>query len=224
MRSPVTRPSSTPRTAGSGGYSFSRPSWRTGRLLCTIVDISERKQTEREITRRNKELAIINQIGTAISTATTLEELQKVALEKTLGFMDFDVGAIYLVQNGVKAAELVHQQGIPEAMLPAIREYRRHPPLQPGFVEGVPLFYKDVVAGGIDGKASCHLPRDHTPRDQCRGRRVNVPREHGALLLLRGRRGDSRTYRQGGGKRHRKSASPETVRRRSTKRTSILTS
>ena len=70
------------------------------------------------MTRRNKESAIINQIGTAISTATTLEELQKVALEKTLGFMDFDVGAIYLVQNGVKAGEPVHQQGIPEAMLP----------------------------------------------------------------------------------------------------------
>jgi predicted metal-dependent RNase len=42
--------------------------WEALRLFRSI---SERKQTEREIIRRNKELAIINQIGTAISTAAT---------------------------------------------------------------------------------------------------------------------------------------------------------
>jgi len=120
-------------------------------IVCTIVDITERKQTEREIIRRNKELAIINQIGTAISTATTLEELQKVALEKTLGFMDFDMGAIYLVQNGVKTVELAHQQGIPEAMLQRIREIPADiSPFSRTFIDGVPLFYKDLEAGGID--------------------------------------------------------------------------
>ncbi|HMA06079.1 MAG TPA: ATP-binding protein [Methanomicrobiales archaeon] len=120
-------------------------------IVCTVVDISERKQTEREIIRRNKELAIINQIGTALSTATTLEDLQKVALEKTLGFMDFDVGAIYLVQNGGRTAELSHQQGIPEAVLPRVRELPADsPPYRRTLVEGHPLFYRDMAAAGID--------------------------------------------------------------------------
>lgn len=120
-------------------------------IVCTVVDISERKQTEREIIRRNKELAIINQIGTAISTATTLEELERVALEKTLGFMDFDVGAIYSVQNGAKTAELARQQGIPEALLPRFREIRADtPPYSRTFLEGYPLYYRDVVAGAMD--------------------------------------------------------------------------
>jgi PAS domain S-box-containing protein len=120
-------------------------------IVCTVVDISERKQTEREIIRRNKELAIINQIGTALSMAATLEELQKVALEKTLGFMDFDVGAIYLVQNGVKTAELSHQEGIPEAMLPRVREVPAEtPPFRRSFTEGFPLFFKDVAAAKIE--------------------------------------------------------------------------
>jgi PAS domain S-box-containing protein len=120
-------------------------------IVCTVVDISERKQTEREIIRRNKELAIINQIGTAVSTATALDDLQKIALEKSLGFMDFDVGALYLVQNGAKIAELSHHQGIPEAMLQGIREIPADtPPFSRTFVEGYPLFYRDTSAGGID--------------------------------------------------------------------------
>ena len=120
-------------------------------IVCTVVDISERKQTEREVIRRNRELAIINQIGTAISTASTLEDLQKVALEKTLGFMDFDVGAIYLVQNGVKLAELSHQQGIPGPALARIRELPADsPPYSRTFVEGVPIYYQEMAAGGMD--------------------------------------------------------------------------
>ncbi|HVP24745.1 MAG TPA: ATP-binding protein [Methanomicrobiales archaeon] len=118
-------------------------------IVCTVVDISERKQTEREIIRRNKELAIINQIGTAISTATTLPDLQKVALDKTLGFMDFDTGAIYLLQNGT--AELSHQHGIPGEKLPGARElpagahqYART------FLDGVPQFFKDTAAAGMN--------------------------------------------------------------------------
>ena len=120
-------------------------------IVCTVVDISERKQTEREIIRRNKELAIINQIGTTLSTATTLEDLQKVALEKTLGFMDFDVGAIYLVQNGGRAADLSYQQGIPEAQLPRVRNLAADtPPYRRTFVEGYPVFYRDMAAAGMD--------------------------------------------------------------------------
>jgi two-component system sensor histidine kinase KdpD len=119
-------------------------------IVCTVVDISERKQTEREIIRRNKELAIINQIGTAISTAATLEDLQKVALEKTLGFMDFDVGAIYLIQNGPKTAEITHEQGIPEGVLPLVREIPAdRPPFARTFAEGYPLFFPEIASAGI---------------------------------------------------------------------------
>jgi PAS domain S-box-containing protein len=119
-------------------------------IVCTVVDISERKQTEREIIRRNKELAIINQIGTAISTAATLEDLQKVALEKTLGFMDFDVGAIYLIQNGPKTAEITHEQGIPEGVLPLVREIPAdRPPFARTFTEGYPLFFPEIASAGI---------------------------------------------------------------------------
>jgi PAS domain S-box-containing protein len=120
-------------------------------IVCTVVDISERKQTEREIIRRNKELAIINQIGTAISTATTLEDLQKVALEKTLGFMDFDVGAIYLVQDGGKIGELSHEQGIPGAMVPRVMQIPADkPPFKSTFAEGAPQFFPDIASAGID--------------------------------------------------------------------------
>jgi PAS domain S-box-containing protein len=119
-------------------------------IVCTVVDISERKQTEREIIRRNKELAIINQIGTAISTAGTLEDLQKVAIERTLGFMDFDVGAIYLVENGGKSAGLTCERGIPEGVLPLVREVPAdRPPFARTFVEGYPLFFPEVASAGI---------------------------------------------------------------------------
>jgi len=120
-------------------------------IVCTVVDISERKQTEREIIRRNKELAIINQIGTAISTATSLEDLQKVAVEKTLGFMDFDVGALYLTQNGARTAELSYHQGIPERALPRIRDLATDlPPFGRAFSDGYPIFYRDAAAAKID--------------------------------------------------------------------------
>ncbi|HMK15940.1 MAG TPA: PAS domain S-box protein, partial [Methanomicrobiales archaeon] len=119
-------------------------------IVCTVVDISERKRTEREIIRRNKELAIINQIGTAISTAGTLEDLQKIAIERTLGFMDFDVGAIYLVENGGKSADLTYERGIPEGVLPLVREVPAdRPPFARTFVEGYPLFFPEVASAGI---------------------------------------------------------------------------
>ena len=60
-------------------------------------DITDRKQTEKQIARRNAELAAQNAISGTISQSLDLETIMKTSLDTVLQVFGFDFGAIYLL-------------------------------------------------------------------------------------------------------------------------------
>ncbi|MEW6286164.1 MAG: GAF domain-containing protein [Chloroflexota bacterium] len=67
----------------------------TGSVL-VFKDISERKQAEIEITRRNANLAAQNAIASALSRSLDLEIILNTALEAVLSIVNMDAGLIFL--------------------------------------------------------------------------------------------------------------------------------
>lgn len=73
------------------------------------------------IEARNKELTVLNQIISYSSLAASLNDFLEFVLEKTLQFLDFDGGGIYLVNKSGKVADLSVYKNLPEPFINAIK-------------------------------------------------------------------------------------------------------
>ncbi len=86
----------------------------SGKSVASLLDITERKRAEEEIRQHNRYLSTINQVIAAVASAGSLDELLDVALERTVALLEFDAGAIYLVDPLHKKAALKVQRGLPD--------------------------------------------------------------------------------------------------------------
>jgi|GEM_PF-664953 len=78
-------------------------------------DITERKQMERELLRRNRNLSALNTISATVGRSLELDEILDAALDKVLDVVGADMGAIYLFDE--QTGNLV------------LRVYRGEPPV-----------------------------------------------------------------------------------------------
>jgi signal transduction histidine kinase len=62
-----------------------------------VLDITERKQAEQEIRRRNRELLVLNAIGQTLNQPLALDEMLDRALRQVVGLFGADQGAVYLL-------------------------------------------------------------------------------------------------------------------------------
>ena len=79
-----------------------------------IIDITERKCAEDSQKQLNKRLSVINEIISAATSPTDLDRCLDVSLEKILSLMNFETGAIYLVDEQHSVARLEILKGISE--------------------------------------------------------------------------------------------------------------
>jgi PAS domain S-box-containing protein len=79
-----------------------------------IIDITERKSAENSQKQLNKRLSVINEIISAANSSTDLEGCLDTSLEKILALMNFETGAIYLVDEKRSLARLQILKGISE--------------------------------------------------------------------------------------------------------------
>ena len=82
-----------------------------------LLDITERKQAEIDIRRRNRELLALNAIGSCCSQSSTLEEGLTAALcRKSRNFSRRDCGAVYLLDEPADALKLSAAVGCQSGM------------------------------------------------------------------------------------------------------------
>jgi two-component system NtrC family sensor kinase len=64
-----------------------------------VLDITERKNAEHEIRRRNRELMILNSIGQTLNQPLELEDLLGRALRQVVDLFDTEIGSIFLLEG-----------------------------------------------------------------------------------------------------------------------------
>ena len=70
-----------------------------------VLDITERKNAEQEIRRRNRELMILNSIGQTLNQPIDLEELLGRALRQVVELFGADAGSIFLMEANSSTLE-----------------------------------------------------------------------------------------------------------------------
>jgi len=71
-------------------------------IMVFMNDITERKEHEQEILRRNKELTVLNSISRSIKQPKDLQQILNLALEQTRLIIGMEMGVIYLGNRFIK--------------------------------------------------------------------------------------------------------------------------
>ncbi len=90
-------------------------------ILAVFTDITERKQGEATLRRRNKDLATLNAITTAIGQPVGLDQAFRVILDKTLEVTNMPAGAIHLLDITKGTLSLAAQHGLPAPLRAEVR-------------------------------------------------------------------------------------------------------
>jgi two-component system NtrC family sensor kinase len=77
-----------------------------------VLDITERKNAEQEIRRRNRELMILNSIGQTLNQPIELEELLGRALRQVVELFGADAGSIFLMGGKTSTLKRVAASGL----------------------------------------------------------------------------------------------------------------
>jgi PAS domain S-box-containing protein len=86
-------------------------------IVCSCVDITDRKGIEREMQFRNRLLSTLNEITQVSGLQHSLEGMLKVLLESALKTTGNTTGGVYLLDRSRRQATLYQQIGIPETVL-----------------------------------------------------------------------------------------------------------
>jgi len=81
-------------------------------VMVIMDDITERKQQQQEILRRNKELTVLNSISRSITQPKDLQKILSLALEKTRLVIGMEMGVIYLGNQFIKNLQPIETIGI----------------------------------------------------------------------------------------------------------------
>jgi len=85
---------------------------KVARIAFLARDITERKQAEEEIRRRNRELTALNAIAATVSQSLNLEEVLSESLGKVLETMQLDTGAIRILNKQYDTLDLMVHRGV----------------------------------------------------------------------------------------------------------------
>jgi two-component system sensor histidine kinase KdpD len=78
------------------------------------MDITERKEMEMTLRRRNKQLSIINRLIRLANSSLILEEMLEIVMNMTLDLLDFDMGGVFLKNSDGAHADLIAINGLSE--------------------------------------------------------------------------------------------------------------
>jgi len=82
------------------------------RIIELRRDVTEEKQLEESLVRRNQELSILNTVATTVNKSLELEEILGQALDEVLRLTGVDVGAIFLQEERLGNLELLAHRGL----------------------------------------------------------------------------------------------------------------
>ncbi len=73
---------------------------------------NELRERDRTLTRRNQDLALLNNLASALASITELDELLKNALNRVMNYFNLDIGEIYLSEEGQNTLNKVLHQNL----------------------------------------------------------------------------------------------------------------
>jgi hypothetical protein len=89
--------------------------------LLMLREYADPDQADEQIFCRDRQVRVINRIISAATSPMTLDEILSTSLEETLAMLDFDAGAIYLLNPVTGMADLKAFSGIYDLYFPGIR-------------------------------------------------------------------------------------------------------
>ena len=98
---------------------------------------NELRQRDRTLTRRNQDLALLNNLASTLASITELDELLKTALNRVINYFKVEIGEIYLSEEDRNALHKVLHVG---EKVPALWNQKR-------FSRGQSLIGKCVISG-----------------------------------------------------------------------------
>lgn len=78
---------------------------------------NELRQRDRTLTRRNQDLALLNNLASALASITELDELLQTALMRVINYFNVDVGEIYLSEEDHNTLYKVLREGTTEGSI-----------------------------------------------------------------------------------------------------------
>ena len=113
-------------------------------VVCTAVDITERKNAEEKLKERSKKFEILNSITIASNQADDLTNFLEKVLESTLQLMNYEGGGLYLVNEETRIAEVVSHKNLPQEFFQVVR-FRKvdEPPYDKLFIKGIPIIVEN---------------------------------------------------------------------------------
>lgn len=88
--------------------------------LGIMQDITERKRFEIELVRKNRELALLNEIASSVNSAVDLDETLRVACLRLNELLGFSASGITLLTRDRSALQLRISEGLPETIVSLI--------------------------------------------------------------------------------------------------------
>ncbi|MDE4907466.1 ATP-binding protein [Methanogenium marinum] len=86
-------------------------------LLVVFRDITQRKNAESELLKRNNQLLMMNEVMKVANSVDTLDDMLQEILQTVTREMNFDLGWIYLRDTDAKWATIVASSGVPEQFI-----------------------------------------------------------------------------------------------------------
>jgi K+-sensing histidine kinase KdpD len=117
------------------------------RLFAAVdKELIEREQAERELQRRNQDLAALNEIAMTMSRSIGLDPTLNATLDKVLEVMQMSGGWVQLLQEDGNALELAVQRGISEPVVQDIQRIKLGEDIPSKLAEtGQPFLVDDVL-------------------------------------------------------------------------------
>jgi signal transduction histidine kinase/HAMP domain-containing protein len=84
------------------------------RVVELTRDVTEEKELEESLVRRNQQLSILNAIAMTVNQSLDLEDMLRRSLDAVLKFTDFDVGAVFLQEELQGMLKLMAYSGLSE--------------------------------------------------------------------------------------------------------------
>lgn len=84
------------------------------RIIELMRDVTDEKQTETSLVRRNQQLSLLNAVATTVNQSLDLEAILGQTLDEVLRLTGVDVGAVFLQKEMVNNLELMAHRGLSE--------------------------------------------------------------------------------------------------------------
>lgn len=90
--------------------------------LGIMEDITDRKRFEKQIIRKNRELALLNELAVAINAATELDEILQIGCKRMHQLLRMDATGVSLINASEGHLRLVASEGLDDAAKPLLSE------------------------------------------------------------------------------------------------------